>query len=292
MKPISKNLIRIKKIDNAVVGVVTAILLTALVVAVLSLVQTVYVPEIMEQREAEHMDVVADQFASLKSVIDSQVAAKNVNLPIATSITLGSKELPYLMSARAYGTLEIVADACRINITNRTTGDVESFPLGIIKYSSSNAYYLDQSYIYEAGAMIVSQSQGDLMMIRPSFSVKYEAGILTISFDMVNISAIGRKSFAAGYGTIPIQTEFVNVSVNDTIKPVQNINLTISHTNSWRIFITSVFENAGLQEITDFLITEETNEWIRIDIVNSALTTSIIVKVINIGAQVGPGWVD
>ncbi|PNX50760.1 MAG: hypothetical protein BV458_12670, partial [Thermoplasmata archaeon M9B2D] len=61
-----------KTTDSAVVGIVTAILLIGLVVLVLSIVQTVYVPQIMEQREAEHMDMVALQFAFLTSVIDNQ----------------------------------------------------------------------------------------------------------------------------------------------------------------------------------------------------------------------------
>jgi len=283
-------MIQITKSDNAVVGVVTAILLTALVVAVLSLVQTVYVPEIMEQREAEHMEVVADQFASLKTVIDSQVSAKQVDLPIATSVTLGSKELPYLMSVRAYGTLEIVADACRVNITN--SSDTESFPLGIIKYYSSNSYYLDQSYIYETGAMIVSQSQGNLMMIRPSFSVKLEQSIINITFNMVNISALGQKSFAAGYGTYPIQTEYLSLTENKTIESVENINITSQYTNSWHIFLKGVLEKAGLVENTNFMISEESDEWLRIDFLPPAPQVNVNLSVVKIGAQVGPGWVE
>ena len=97
-----------KTTDNAVVGVVTAILIVGLIVAVVSLVQTMYIPKIMEQREADHMDKVAEQFTYLTSVIDGQAANPTNNMPIATSITLGSKELPYMLSMRAFGTLEIL----------------------------------------------------------------------------------------------------------------------------------------------------------------------------------------
>ena len=69
-----------------------------------------------------------------------------------------------------------------------------------------NGYFLDQTYTYEAGAMIVSQSdEGNLMMIRPSFSVD-ESDIIT--FDVVNIISVGQKTIASGFGTYPIQTEF------------------------------------------------------------------------------------
>ena len=59
----------------------------------------------MEQREAEHMDKVAEQFTYLTSVIDGQAADQSRNMPVATSITLGSKELPYMLSIKAFGSL-------------------------------------------------------------------------------------------------------------------------------------------------------------------------------------------
>src|SRR5512136_787170 len=105
-----------KTTDNAVVGVVTAILLVGLIVAVVSLVQTMYIPKIMKEREADHMDKVAEQFTYLTSVIDGQAADGAKNMPTATSVTLGSKELPYMLSIRAYGSLEILDNARTITI--------------------------------------------------------------------------------------------------------------------------------------------------------------------------------
>jgi hypothetical protein len=66
-----KNII---KSDNGVVGIVVAVLMIGLIVAVVSLIQAVYVPKWMEEREAEHMDLVVTQFAQLKSAIDTHVA--------------------------------------------------------------------------------------------------------------------------------------------------------------------------------------------------------------------------
>ena len=63
-----------KTTDSAVVGMVSAILIVGLAVTVIAIVQIVYVPLIMEQREAEHMDKVTEQFGSLTSVIDGQAA--------------------------------------------------------------------------------------------------------------------------------------------------------------------------------------------------------------------------
>lgn len=89
------------------VGVIVAILVVSLLVAVLVIIQTVYVPQWMKEREAEHMDNVANQFADLKYSLDLQ-AAQRSSSPLINSITLGSKELPYFVSSRAFGSLYIV----------------------------------------------------------------------------------------------------------------------------------------------------------------------------------------
>ncbi|MCD6262211.1 MAG: hypothetical protein J7J52_04230, partial [Deltaproteobacteria bacterium] len=76
------------------VGVIVAILVVSLLVAVLVIIQTVYVPQWMKDREAEHMDNVANQFADLKYSLDLQASQRSLS-PLINSITLGSKELPF-----------------------------------------------------------------------------------------------------------------------------------------------------------------------------------------------------
>ena len=67
--------------DSAVVGIVTAMLIVGLIVTVIAIIQLVYVPIIMEQREAEHMDRVAEQFGFLTSVIDKQAVDEKKGIP-------------------------------------------------------------------------------------------------------------------------------------------------------------------------------------------------------------------
>src|SRR4030042_7185102 len=82
----------IRKKDEAVAGIVVAVMIVGLVLAVLSIIQTIYIPKWMESREAEHMGVVSDQFSNLKFTLDTQIALKE-NIPISSSITLASREL-------------------------------------------------------------------------------------------------------------------------------------------------------------------------------------------------------
>lgn len=275
----------IKNTDDAVVGIVATFLIVGLIVTVVSVIQTVYIPQWMEQQEAEHMEEVGNQFAQLKYTIGQHMLTKQKGIPISTSITLGSKELPFLMSSRAFGSLNIVPDQCTITIDSGTTRF--SFPLGIIKYSSANAYYLNQDYIYEAGAVILNQYQGNTMAIKPNFLVSNE-GEVNIIFTITNISTVARKNSISGYGTYPIQTEF---SDNNTllIKNVSNITIGTHYQNAWHRFINGTLRNQGLNYGTDYIITPNESS-IMVKFIKP--TVNLDIKLIQIDAQVAPGWIE
>jgi len=282
---------KMKNSDDAVVGIVATFLIVGLIVTVISMIQAVYIPKWMEQTEADHMDVVADQFSQLKFAIDTQSAIKEPDTPISTSITLGNKELPFLTSSRAYGSLDILSDECMVTITDSNVTKSKSYPIGVIKYSSANAYFLNQAYICEAGAVILSQSQGNTMSIKPAFSVSYGADI-NISFTIINISTIGEKRSIAGYGTYPIQTEF---SDNDaTVFPnVKNITINTNYQNAWQKFINNTLINSGLNHYSygaDFLISVDDDSMILK--FNNSITVNLKLKYVKINAQIAPGWIE
>ena len=134
------------KRKDAVAGVIEALLLVALVSIVISTIQLVYIPQTMEQREAEHMDDVENQFSYLKSVIDLQSLVKE-NVPISSPITLGSRELPYFVTAKAFGQLDIIyGGSTDSKIMTDSSADI---PLTSIKYEAFNSYFVDQTYILE-----------------------------------------------------------------------------------------------------------------------------------------------
>lgn len=282
---------KMKNSDDAVVGIVATFLIVGLIVTVISMIQAVYVPEWMEQTEADHMEVVADQFSQLKFAIDTQSAIKEPDTPISTSITLGNKELPFLTSSRAYGSLDILSDECMVTINYSNVTKSGSYPLGIIKYSSANAYFLNQAYICEAGAVILSQSQGNTMSIKPAFSVSYGADI-NISFTIINISTIGEKRSIGGYGTYPIQTEF---SYNDTtvFPDVKNITIDTNYQNAWQKFINNTLINSGLNHHSygaNFSISVDDDSMI-LRFTNST-TVNLKLKYVKINAQIAPGWIE
>ena len=241
--------------DNAVAGIITAILLVGLIVIVISLIQTTYVPKWMRQIEAGHMGDVADQFSQLKSAIDIQ-AATGKKTPMSTSITLGNKEIPYFSASRAFGSLLILSNNCTVTITNISNSS--SYSLGILKYSSKNVYYLDQSYIYEAGSVILNQSEGNVMSIKPFSAIK-NVNVVNLTFDIVNITGVGGRTSAGGYGTYPIRTEFVSNSTA-LMNNIKNITITTNYPNAWHQAVKSTLQSANLTYGTNFSLMDTTSE--------------------------------
>jgi len=288
-----------RKICNSkdgVVGIVVAVLLIGLMVSVVSLVQLVYVPDWMEQREAAHMDKVAAQFSQLKFAIDTQNANKQDNITIATSVTLGSKELPYWMSLRAFGRLSILSDSFRIIITNASSSS--QFSIGAIKYSSSNGYFLNQDFIYEGGAVITNQAEGNIISIKPSFPfVNKVQNRLTIALDIINISGVGGKLSGSGYGTTAIQTEYSGLQTQQIFEQVRSIEIISKYSHSWYIFMNWTLENQGLIPGViggDFYITpDHENNRINIDFFSNNLIgyPTFNLTMTEILAQIGPGWI-
>ena len=281
--------------DNALVGIVVTFLLIGLIVAVVSIIQTVYIPKWMEQTESEHMGEVADQFAQLKFAIDTQVAIHQPHTPIAISIALGSRELPFLMSTRAFGSLDIISDSYRIVIEDRTGVIKFNNSLGTIKYSSSNAYFLDQSYIYETGAIVLSQYQGNIMSIKPTFSVQKEENV-NISFTIINISKVGGKGSISGYGTYPIQTEYSPNSDKDftSFEDISNITIYTDYQNAWYGFINGTLIKAGLNYNgygTNYTINISKENKIIVEF-DASITVNLDIKFIEIDGQIAPGWIE
>lgn len=285
MKRFKKNINVLRNTDEATVGIIIAVLMVGLILLVVSLVQTFYVPRWMEQREAEHMDEVLNQFSFLKFAIDMQILTEQ-DTPVSTPINLGNKKLPFLESSGSFGFLGISSNL-GINIT--TTDNSTQISIGRIKYSSENVYLLDQSFIYEVGAVIISQTEGNVMSMLPSFEVMYSNPVVKLTFDAVNIFGIGEKISVSGYGIYPIQTKFSNVNITD-ITDVQSITLDTNYQNAWSMFINSSLSGNGLNEGSDFWITT-TDSGIKIEFA-PALDVDITLKLINIIAQIGPGWIE
>jgi len=265
--------------ECAVAGVIEALLLVALASIIISTIQLVYIPQIMEEREAEHMDEVSNQFSSLKSMIELQ-AITNSSAPISTMITLGSKELPYFISARGYGEISVPdAGSEKIKVISFDSG-IYNYDLTSIKYEAYNSYFVDQIYTLEGGGVIVKQLNGEpVMRVDPSISVKNTTKI-EIQYNLPIIMGFPGKNLTYGPGKCFIRTNW-SKGDTDNIKNISSINISTQYPQAWnKSFYNMLGNNVNYEQGNSYLKISKKVKKINLDI-----------KYYYIYTQIGHGWI-
>jgi hypothetical protein len=275
--------------DEAVVGIVVTVLLIGLILAVLVMVNTVYVPQWTEGKEAAHMEEVSNQFTQLKYALDLQSIA-NDSTTMSTSIVLGSREIPFFNSGRTYGSLEIEDNNCRIIVNRNGTSTSYSYLSDSIKYSSGNSRFVDQSYIYQAGALILNQLESNIVYGMPSFLVTVWGE--NMSFTIVNISGISGKTFISGYGTYPIYTKCIyQDNTYNIINNVTNITVVTEYPNAWKMVFNNTLVSYTYNGI-DFSFDESYSDRIIVEFSDTEGDYfNLFVKEVDISAQIAFGLV-
>jgi hypothetical protein len=246
----SDNMRKIKNSNNAVVGIVAAFLIVGLIVAVFSVIQLQYVPKWIEEKEADHLAEVAKQFTQLKYALDIQ-SIVNGTTAISTSISLGNKEIPFFNAGRTFDSLSTVSEGFKMIINYDTDAEAgtyssKTYKTDVIKYSSNNYYFVNQDFIYEAGALILCQENENVLIGKPSILVT-KPDRKNISILFVNVSGISGKTSSSGYGVYDIYTQSYNYDMN-FIKfyNVSNITIVTDYVNAWNASIRRSFLQIGL----------------------------------------------
>jgi hypothetical protein len=227
---------------EGVAGVVVGLLFIGLIFSGIAFVQAFYVPQWMEEKEAEHMDQVAIQFSQLKFAIDTQSVLEKTTTVISNPITLGSKEMPFLFSSRSYGTLEVDPDDCIFIITDGFLNTYR-YTLGALSYKSENSYFIDQRYSYETGGIILSQNEGDIFLVDPTISVENEDELI---FDLTRLIEKTGTISASGFGTYPIQTKFIE-SESLELNNIATIEVYNSHIDAWEKFFDRILSETNIK---------------------------------------------
>lgn len=267
--------------NRGAAGVVTALMLVALFISFIAFIQSVYVPKWMEQKESDNMGDLANQFGQLKFSIDTLSVNAKENSKIAVPIKLGSEEMPFFTTVRSYGSLNIIPNTCKIKIIDDDDYSV-SHILGSIEYTSDNSYYLDQSYIYENGALILSQLESEIMVIEPTISV---IDTEDLSIELIKLYVDGDKSSASGFGTYPIQTKFLGSKV-DYINNVKNITFSTGNIVAWNAFFDEILSRSSLGYSINL-----NNDGISIDFYETSdvYYPDLTLTITEIAVQISPG---
>jgi len=165
----------------------------------------------------------------------------------------------------------------------------------MIQYSSRNSYFVDQTFSYEVGAVIISQHQGDFLSLSPFFSIN-KSQMINVSFTLVNVSSVGGKTSASGHSTSSILTKYISSSDQTiTIDNVTQIQIDTRYPKSWKGYFNETLEDEELDYglSSDYWITySEDDEWIIIHFNTSENTNSLDLSIKKISAQISPGWIE
>jgi hypothetical protein len=277
--------------NQAVAGVIEALLMVALVSIIISLIQLIYIPQVMEQKEAEHMDLVSNQFSTLKSMIDLQGISRS-SAPISSMLTLGSRDLPYFITAKAYGEVSVQENPANKISLLPPPG---SLPLGVvpltsIQYVADNSYFVDQTYILEGGGMIVKQPEGiPVMRADPSISSVNNTNSITIHFDLTHVMAIAGKNLTNGEGNCFIRTNYSSNKTHfDTIQPGGHIRIYTEHLNAWN---ESMYNLLGIYAVNGYIGISLNSAQGYLEITPGTKDIILQLNVIDIYVQIGQGWI-
>lgn len=288
--------------NDGVAGIIVTVMIIGMVIAVLGIVQTIYVPQWMTEREAEHMMEVSDQISQIKHTLDS-LSITQKDTPVSSYITLGSKELGFFSSARAFGYLQHVDKEVTLWFDLVNTQVSEDF--GVLQYSSQNSYYLDQEYTIECGALLLKQDTGTVMINPPSITIDkdYEPDKVLITISAIQLVSVGGVSSLGGYGTYPIQFQYDSFEIQDfkdagVDQEVKRFGIATSSPESWqnyfRRFLTSAGYEEGQSEDFHFTLDDPTyNFIIDFHLFDSAAVETIMkLETTAINVQLAPGWVS
>jgi hypothetical protein len=273
------------KTDNAVVGIFTVVLIISLIIGIMAVINTVYIPQWMKQAEFQHMNQVSNQFAQLKYALDIQ-SITNGSSVIGSLVTMGTIEIPFLGLHQSFDELSIPSKSCTLSIMNKTDS-YSSYTTDSIMFISHNTNFVDQSYIYESGILILDQAGQNVLLARPSILVTEYGKNLSITF--INTTAgTSSNTFASGRGTFPIYTQIIqNNQQYIVIQNVTNITVQTRYPDAW----SQAFNESLLYSGINHTIIETTNG-IKVNFTATERNYNIFIKEIKISVDLAFGVVE
>jgi hypothetical protein len=302
------------KEKNGLAGVIEALLLVGLVAIILSTIQLIYVPQIMEEKEADHMDQVENQFSQLKSVVEIQsmmgVMGSGEPIaysPISSSLTLGSGQLPYFVTAAAHGQIQIIdEDSTESSEIEMDPADlpnefINGIPLTSIKYEAQNYYFVRQTYILEGGGIILEQPESETMKVSPAIKIENHSGdgYIKIYYVIPLFTSKPGKNIDSGLKNCFIRTNYIThySSIETQSDELDNDHLYIytDHIKAWNESL--IKDDTGLlwEYYDNGYINVDFNDPISpecIQITSGTKNIDFEITIVEIEVQIGPGVVQ
>jgi hypothetical protein len=277
------------KNEKAVAGAIEFLLIIAFFAVILSYVQVKHIPTVLEDKEATHMELVSNQFSRLKALVNIQ-SQQNSTTPLNSVLTLGSREIPYWFTSPSYGEINvIIQEKTNNNISITTESGNINYKLTYIKYNAYNTEFVDQTYAFQGGGIILKQQgENSVMMVDPDLNATFDQETNTILF-YFEIPVFYNKNIddnAVGFQQCYIKTNYSSkLSDNDwnKIDDFSYLNISTNYQNAWYNFLDITFNKMIRDNITisktnyGVSLSKKTSSDVELDIFHKK--SSIFVKI-------------
>lgn len=271
--------------DSASSTAIATVLLLGIVFSVFSVVHLGYVPEWKTDVEHSHMADVWEDMTELKSNMDrttillisdptSSAPKITRNIPLHT----GSMKLPLIGSTEPTGTISINTEKCKMTITPKN-GSEKVINCGTIAYSSNNNYYVDQTFKYENGALVLAQKEQSVMKLYPSIRVsEVSPGNYSFLINAVEIKGSANTLSSSSDSSIHLNNYvFLTVYDSDEDGNIGSFKLTIDteHPDAWETYFNETLTGAGLEKNKDYALKLTENNSLYFSFPESGSTNSL-----------------
>ncbi len=283
--------------DNGVAATIGTMMSLLVFLTFMGLFTNQFLPVWMSDNESTHMATVTTQMLGFKADIDGLVADYSNSLlapaPIVAPITLHASGIPIFAAATA-GILEFRHETLTtwpgVNVTyvdddytlSPTTGGHSG---GYVHLYAPNRYYVEQYLIYEGGALILNQTDGEFIMSGPQFAVSDVSGGRVVK--LTQVSLYGPNKTVGGTGTKSINAEMLYADTN-TFRAGAGAPLTISiltlHGTAWESYFNRALNSslAGLDYGTDYSVSKQAYPYEHMGRTSSYYVVTVVINDVNV----------
>jgi len=221
-----------------------------------------FVPVWMSDNESTHMSQVIQQFTTIKSSVDIAISnsanSRIAPTPVFVPVTLSSASIPVFASATA-GILRFLPDGINTRPTFNVTYAGDSNPLGPTNDGKTggsldlwcpNRYFVEQHIIYENGAVILNQTDGEFVIAGPQFLVKNlgTTGAPNRVLQITQVSLQGSNVTIGGTGSkgVSAKLQFADTKTyQNSAGPSFSITFNSTHGKAWERFFNSTLNGTA-----------------------------------------------
>ena len=258
--------------DEGVASTVGTIMSLLVFLTFMGMFTNQFLPVWMSDNESNHMAQVIGQFTNLKSSIDLSVSNYANSLvapsPVFIPVMLSSEGIPVFAGPTA-GILSLSPEM----INMRPMFNVSYYyfsDLGGVKHYSTldpsndggtggslelycpNRYYVEERIVYENGAIILNQTDGEVVIAGPQFSIKNIGSVTEPSrvIMMTQVSLQGKNMTVGGTGSkgLNADLEFAETTAFENSDPggtTLYLNITTKHGEAWAAYFERTLNGAA-----------------------------------------------